>query len=436
LIAVFKDAGLSLATVQRARVDHHQISTLFWVNVGVSAALAVGVASLAPVLAAFYSDPRLVWITVAVAGTFLLGGLSVQHLALLQRQMRFTAIAVIELISMSLAVVSAIVLASFFAAGYWALVALHIVLVSTHLVLIWVVCDWRPGRPRRGSGARAMLAFGGNATAASVLNYAGANLDKVLIGWALGPAMLGLYDQAYKLLKLPLNQFSAPVSAVAIPVLSRAIADGERYRRGFLTMLQRMMLLLGPPIAFAVVCADWLIVLALGSQWAAAAMIFGILGVASLLLPVWNAIGWLFVTQNRMQEHLYFHMVDAPLKVLAVVVGLNWGVVGVSIGVVARYYAVAPFLFWLIGRRGPLSASDLYRGLALPFTVIAAIFGLLAVLRRTLLTNVAPLAGLAVCALASLAVALYFMLGSRAGRGVVAGVVQDIGIMIASPGRK
>src|SRR6476659_1444431 len=35
-VAMFKDAGLSLATVQRAEISYEQISTLFWVNVVLS----------------------------------------------------------------------------------------------------------------------------------------------------------------------------------------------------------------------------------------------------------------------------------------------------------------------------------------------------------------------------------------------------------------
>ena len=38
-IVLFKDLGLSTATVQRAEVSHEQVSTLFWVNAGLSAAI-------------------------------------------------------------------------------------------------------------------------------------------------------------------------------------------------------------------------------------------------------------------------------------------------------------------------------------------------------------------------------------------------------------
>ncbi len=56
--SVFKDMGLSMATVQRAEVRHSQVSTLFWLNVLASVAIAVVTAAAAPALAWFYKEPR------------------------------------------------------------------------------------------------------------------------------------------------------------------------------------------------------------------------------------------------------------------------------------------------------------------------------------------------------------------------------------------
>src|SRR5436190_10599834 len=94
-VEAFKDAGLSLATIQRERITQEQVSTLFWVNVGLSAFLMVIVLALSPALATFYHEPSLAWVAAAISITFLLGGLAVQHQALLRRNLRFRQLAVI-----------------------------------------------------------------------------------------------------------------------------------------------------------------------------------------------------------------------------------------------------------------------------------------------------------------------------------------------------
>ena len=68
-LGLFRDAGLSMATVQRASITNAQTSTLFWVNLAVGWLLAGLAVVAAPILAAFYHEPRLFWVTVAL-GTF------------------------------------------------------------------------------------------------------------------------------------------------------------------------------------------------------------------------------------------------------------------------------------------------------------------------------------------------------------------------------
>jgi O-antigen/teichoic acid export membrane protein len=51
ILNLFRDFGLSTATVQRAEVSEDQISTLFWINLLVGAILAVLSVALAPAVA-------------------------------------------------------------------------------------------------------------------------------------------------------------------------------------------------------------------------------------------------------------------------------------------------------------------------------------------------------------------------------------------------
>src|SRR5437867_4474332 len=96
---MFQDAGLSTATVQRQKITHAQVSNLFWVNVGLGGVTTLLVAALAPLVGWFFREPRLVGITLVLSGTFLLASSGVQQIALLNRQMRFGAIAMIHIVS-------------------------------------------------------------------------------------------------------------------------------------------------------------------------------------------------------------------------------------------------------------------------------------------------------------------------------------------------
>ena len=108
VLGLFRDFGLSSAAVQRVTVTEDQMSTLFWINIFLGALLGLVVLAMAPAIAAFYHEPRLLGVTAVLASGFLFNAAGIQHSALLQRQMRFTALAMISVVSSIVGVVTGI----------------------------------------------------------------------------------------------------------------------------------------------------------------------------------------------------------------------------------------------------------------------------------------------------------------------------------------
>src|SRR6516162_1632203 len=101
VLTLFRDFGLSSAAVQRTTVTEEQSSMLFWVNISLGVLLWLVTLAMAPAIAAFYHEPKLFALTAVLAAGFLFNAAGVQHTALLQRQMRFTALSVISVISLA-----------------------------------------------------------------------------------------------------------------------------------------------------------------------------------------------------------------------------------------------------------------------------------------------------------------------------------------------
>lgn len=357
-VSLFKDLGLSMATVQRERISHEQVSTLFWINVALSLVLMMIAAAMSPVVAWFYGEPRLTLITVAISATFILGGLTAQHTALLRRQMRFVPLVAMEILAMAAGIGAAIALAAW-GAGYWSLVAMTATTATTTMVLAWLFSGWRPGLPKRTADVWPMISFGGNLTGSNVLSYVSRNADNVLLGWAYGAGVLGLYSRAYSLMLLPINQFNAPVSTVAVSALSRLADDPSRYRRAFTQFLASITIATLPVVTFLLLEASSVIRLLLGDQWLGAVPIFQWLGIAALCQVVTQTNGWLFISQGRTGDMLRWGCVGSTLTVISFIAGLPWGAVGV-----AAAYAISsvlirtPIVLWWVCRRGPVRVRD------------------------------------------------------------------------------
>lgn len=424
-VAMFKDAGLSLATVQRPEINFEQISTLFWVNVTLSVAITLVMIALAPLIGWFYSEPRLVLITVATAVGFIFGGLAVQHEALLKRQMRFYALSVIAFLSMMIGYAVGIVLA-WRGAGYWALVFSQLALLATNAACVWLVCRWRPGRPRRNTGVRSMLSFGGNVTGYGLINYLSNNSGNLLVGRMFGPLPLGLYTKAAQLLSLPTEQINEPLATVSIPALSRLVDTPERYRQAYLRIMEKVIMVTMPAIALMIATSDWVVRIVLGSQWTDSAKLVVFMGVAALFQPVMSTAGWLLVSQGRVRDMLRWSMINAPISILSIVAGLPWGVFGVAASwSLARIFVANPLLFWFVGRKGPVRMGDFYRLLA-PFTgaSMVSLAACLGFRRFVVISN--PLIGIVACAVVVASTTLLVLALMPAGRKALADIKNSI----------
>lgn len=361
-VAMFKDAGLSTATIQRAEITNEQVSTLFWINVALGALVMLVVAGLAPVIASIYGDERLFGITLALSGTFIISGLMVQHQALLRRQMRFKALAVIDVLAALTGTGVAIAMA-IAGAGYWALVGNLVGIVVANTVLVWLTLRWLPGLPRRGACVGSMLGFGGHLTGAAFANYWAKNTDTILLGRFYGSAETGVYERAYRLLMLPLNQMDAVVGGVLIPALSRLTEQPDRYINVIRKMQRLFLVVAVPPVVSAVVYADTIILTVLGDQWTRSIPLFRLLGLVSIIQMITRFSPWILITMGHSRTLFRYAILGCLLAIIAFVIGLPWGAQGVATALLIESVIYTPMLVHaslkVVGMRWSTVALDL-----------------------------------------------------------------------------
>jgi O-antigen/teichoic acid export membrane protein len=346
VLSLFRDFGLSAATVQQVDVTDNQVSTLFWINILVGVLLALLTTAMAPVAVAFYHEPRLFWVTIALGIAFVFNAAGVQHSALLQRQMRFAALATIDVICW---VVSTSVGITMAAVGfkYWALVAAAVSPQLVGSLCMWLTTGWIPGRPRTGVGLHSMIRFGSGLTLTGLIVYVAYNFEKVLLGRFWGADAVGLYGRAYQLSNIPIDNLNSAVGEVAFSALSRVRNDPPRFRNYFLKGYS-LVLALTIPITIAVALfAPELISILLGPKWKEAAPIFRLLAPTILMFALINPIGWLVFSLGMVGRSLKVALVLAPLVISGYVMGLPYGPKGVALAYSAVMVLwVVPHIAW------------------------------------------------------------------------------------------
>ena len=374
-LQVFKDAGLSTATIQRDDITYAQVSNLFWLNVVVGGSAMLGMAATAPVVAWFFHQRELVGISVALSIAFLLEGLVVQQVAILNRQMRFALLSGVELGCAAAGFLIGVIMA-LTNWGYWSLVGATLSTTVFRVTTVWTLSRWRPQWPARGSGTRPLVRFGADLTLVGIVYALSRGCDSLLIGRYLGSDAVGLYSRATALVTRPLERLIAPVYAVIVPALSRLQTEPERYRRAFVQVFDGLAIAAFVLAGLLFPLSDALVKVILGDKWDAAAPIFAALTFAVVYLPLASATSWLYTSQGRGRDLLVTTCVGAAIMVVAFLAGLQFGATGVAIAYSASsLFLILPLTFYIAGRAGPVTTRDLWVTAAAHLPVFFTVLG-------------------------------------------------------------
>lgn len=336
---VFRDLGLSVATIRQPDLTHEQVSTLFWVNL-LFGLLITGVASaLAPVLARLYDDPRATQVTLVMAWTFFISGVGTQHIALLRRYLKFKRLAVMNIVAMLAGQGCAVVLA-LLGFGYWALVAALLLNALVKSGMAWIVCRWLPGRPHWNAQIRDMVSFGGYLVVFTLMGYGAMNMPNVLIGSLWGAAAVGFYSRAYRLLTLFIGYIIGPLDIVAPAGLSRLLDDASAYRKHYLDTTSIMLLLTAPIGMVCVVAAPDIVRVVLGPQWGETAVLLRILALAIVPQTLCATSGWLYMSHGDSRRMMIWGLGGWGTLIVFLVVGSLFGALGVAWAYVAGMFVL------------------------------------------------------------------------------------------------
>ncbi|MDP6776796.1 MAG: lipopolysaccharide biosynthesis protein [Candidatus Latescibacteria bacterium] len=330
------DLGLGRALVQRRDVVASHLTGAFWVGLAGSllcAALLWGTARFWSGL--FFGDPGQMAAVLPTMGLGLVfAGFGAVPRAQMERAYRFGALAWVSLCATVCWGVTLVVLA-IAGEGVWSLiwgyVARCAVLGLGPWVLnpVWVFTRFGP----RDVGP--LLGFGSKWVGSHLVGYFQQNLDYFLIGRFLGSGALGYYALAYRVIALPQTRLTQVISRVTFPAFSSLQNDLPRLGRAYLSTVRFVSLLVFPMMAVFALAADPGIPLLMGPEKALVAPLLVLLCPAGAARAVAAAVGLIFFSTGRPGLALMWNVGGALFMLLAVRLGVGWGVEGAAVAVSA-----------------------------------------------------------------------------------------------------
>jgi PST family polysaccharide transporter len=264
-VRMLLEQGFATAIIQREDLQPEHLDSAFWLNLVWCLVLAGASAASAGLVARAYDTPDLGPVIAVLSLVLVFEGLQIAQQALMERQLDFKRLAIRENASVFLGGATGIPLA-LAGAGVWALVAQQVVASFVMLVLIWGMSSWRPRLRFSVRHARDLLGFSGSVFAANLGGFVNRRADALLLGVFFGPAAVGIYRIADRVVDVVVDVTMRPVAAVSLPVLSRLQEDPAQLRAMVTRLLRTTMIATVPALLVVVACSEE-IVAVLGDEW-------------------------------------------------------------------------------------------------------------------------------------------------------------------------
>ena len=386
---VYADMGFSGAIIYRQHSSRDVLSSLYWTNLLAGIGLFAVIVGVSPLVARFFHEPQLVDLMRWASLIFLITPLGQQFQMLLQRELLFRRLGVIEIVASALGLCIAV--ASGLAhQGVYALIWAQLTVAAVKAALL-ALYGWRRWTPRlhlRLGDLKGYVSFGLYQMGERSIYYWAANIDYLLIGRFLGPEQLGLYSIAYNLVVMPLTKLVPVLTRVAFPLFARRQDDDAALRRGYCELVELVAFVTFPLLVGLAATSSVAVVAVFGATWASSVVLVQLLTPMGMAKSISSPTGSLLLAKGRADLGFWANVTNTVVMICALIVAVQYGTKAVAATHSVLAVGLMPidlYLLWRVSRlRWVAYLKRLVRPLLTSGIMGAVVYGTCVALRGTL----------------------------------------------------
>ncbi|WP_298892564.1 lipopolysaccharide biosynthesis protein [uncultured Psychroserpens sp.] len=364
-ITLFTNMGFGSSIIHEQSTTNKQLSSIYWLNYGLSIFSFIIIISTAKFAANFYDEPKLSAIVYVAALNILINPFYSIQYKLLERDLEFKTISKINLSGILIGSISAII-GAYYGLGVYALVIQPLVSSVVRMMLILVYKRWFPKFYFNIKEIKHMIWYSLKFKASQMSMYFERNIDYLILGKFFTSVILGYYAFAYNIMYTPVKRISYIFSEVLFPSFSSFKNDKVKIINGYFKSVNLVALVAIPAMTILAFNADLIIHLVFGQKWDGAIPIVRILCFAGAIQSISQFGGVIFSSIGKPEVTLYVSIGRTILTVLAIIIGVQYGVLWVAYFLVIAK-ALSYILFLLVlNYYIPFSIRQLFNSLQGP----------------------------------------------------------------------
>ncbi|MAO47650.1 MULTISPECIES: MOP flippase family protein [Flavobacteriaceae] len=375
-ITLFMDMGITSAILHKQSIRKQEYSSLYWFNLIFSIFLFVLLNTISSWLASFYEEPELRNLVYLISFAIIISAFGRQFKTILQKEMHFKTVAIIDIISILMSLILAIFLAvaDF---GVYSLVfsALFQFMLSNMLFFLWGNRIQKLSFHFNFGETKPFLKIGIYQVGGQIINYFNRDIDILIIGKFFGAEILGGYSLAKQLVRKPLGIIDTIYLSVAMPVLPRFQNDTSALKNYFIKLIKGLSIVNSAIYGIFIIAAPLIINIFYGNEYLNIVPFFRILAIIVYFRSVSGLVGVLAITKGRTDVDFYWNLIILILLPIVILIGANYGIIEVIWAMAITQMALMiPLWFMFYKRLLAMSLMVYLKALFVPFLIVVVCY--------------------------------------------------------------
>jgi PST family polysaccharide transporter len=332
-LGMFSQLGVGPAVVQRPVLTQIEVQVAGTLSLLLGIAATTLVCLCADSFSHFFHRDDLQPLFYALSSIYVFQGISAVSEAQLQREMRFRALSVIDVITYAIGYGAIGITAALSGYGIWSLVAAEVGQVVIKTIALLCAKPHALRLSLRAQPVKDLLGFGAGHTVAGLANQLATNGDNLIIGRMLGMSALGAYGRAYQLMVSPATLFGDVVNKVLFPAMSQIQDQSERLTAAYRRSISVIALASMPTAAVLAILSPEIVRFLIGPQWDLVIEPLRILSLGLLFRTSYKVSDTLARATGAVYRRAWRQCVYAAAVLAGAWYGSEHGLTGVAYGV-------------------------------------------------------------------------------------------------------